>query len=153
MPLPFSAAGCVHVAGASSTAVATERLEHALEQLRAKRIDRSGNQIEFTGGIFRAVRGDNLLVAIGSGELSLKHSGQGLDVAYRLRFTQMLLTVSGLVLIVLGPPVIGAPNLTALQAGWVLVVAWLWLFGANVVLTLLRFPRWIRRTLAEGSSQ
>ena|SRR2546422_4998094 len=153
MPLPFNTAGRVHVARDSSASVATDALEHALEQLRAKRIARRGCRIEFTGGIFRAVRGDNLLVAVGSGDLSLERSGTGLEVTYRLRLTQMLLTVSGLVLFVLGPPVIGAPNLNTLQASGVLLTAWLWLFGGNVVLTLVRFPRWIQRTLAATSAK
>src|SRR2546426_11849600 len=38
-------------------------------------------------------------------------------------------------------------------ASGVLLTAWLWLFGGNVVLTLVRFPRWIQRTLAATSAK
>jgi hypothetical protein len=124
------------------------KLERALDDLKAKRVKRVGQQIQFTGGIFRAVSGNNLLVAVGSGELSLEPSGTGLAIAYHLRLTQMFLVVSIAVIGFFGPPVVGAPNLTPVEAAALLSVAWLWLYGMNVLLTVVRFPRWIRRTLA-----
>lgn len=128
--------------------VAASRLERALHNLKAKRVTRVGPQIQFTGGIFRVVSGTNLLAAIDSGELFVEPSAKGLAIGYRLQFTQMFLIVSVAVLGFFGPPVMMAPNLTPVEAAALLFVAWLWLYGGNVILTLIRFPRWIRRTLA-----
>jgi hypothetical protein len=87
------------------------------------------------------------LVAVGAGELSVEPSGTGLAIAYHLRFTQMFLVVSIAVSGFFGPPLFGASNLTPVEAAAVLCGAWLWLYGMNVLLTVVRFPRWIRRTL------
>lgn len=75
MSLPFSFAGRVAIAEQSDVNLAALKLERALGDLKAKRVKRVGQQIQFTGGIFRAVSGNNLLVAVGSGELSLEPSG------------------------------------------------------------------------------
>src|SRR5206468_7767344 len=48
---------------------------------------------------------------------------------------------------VIPAPALCAPNLSSAQAVVLLVGVWMWLVGGNVVLTLIRFPRWIRRTL------
>jgi hypothetical protein len=147
MSLPFSFAGRVVVAEQSDVSLAALKLERALDDVGAKQVKRVGHQIRFTGGIFRAVSGNNLLLAIGSGELSLEPSGTGLAIAYHLRFTQMFLVVSIAVIAFFGPPIVGAPNLTPVEAAALLSLAWLWLYGMNVLLAVIRVPRWIRRTL------
>jgi hypothetical protein len=66
---------------------------------------------------------------------------------YQLEFIQIFFVISAMVLGVFGPFVLTAPNLSVAEAWGVLGLAWLWLYGGNVVSTLWRFPRWIRRTL------
>ncbi len=146
MPLPFSFSGRVEVGAQRDVKGAALKLERGLEILKAKRIDRKGLQIHFTAGAARLVLNTNLLTAIGSGELLVQPKSGGLVVVYRLRFTQMLF-ISLMVFGFLGPFVLSSPNLSSAQALVLLAGAWMWLFGGNVALTLIRFPRWIRRTL------
>lgn len=147
MPLPFSISGHVLIAEVLESSVAASRLERALDSLKAKRVSRTGTEIRFTAGIFRAVSGMNLLVPIGSGRLSIEPVGMGLSVEYKLSFTQLFLVVSISVLGFFGPPILSAPNLTPAEAAMLLSIAWLWLYGMNVVLAVNRFPRWIQRSL------
>jgi hypothetical protein len=147
MPLPFSYSGRVEIAGQHDVEGATLRLERGLELLKPKRLDRTGSQIRFKSGAARLVSNTNLLVPIGSGELSVQPNSGGLAVAYRLHFTQILLIATVMVLGFFGPFLLNAPNLTRGEAGVFLFGMWLWLFGGNVVITLIRFPRWIKRTL------
>jgi hypothetical protein len=148
MALPFSLRGRVEVTESPDVSAAASRLERGLHNLKAKRVGRAGPEIHFTGGIFRLVAANNLLGAVGSGDLSVEPLVRGVAVEYRLRFTQMFLVVSVAVLGFFGPPVMNAPNLTPVEAAVLLSVSWVWLYGANVVLAVIRFPRWIHRTLA-----
>ncbi len=146
MPLPFSFSGRVEVDAQRDVKGATLRLERGLAILKARRIDREGSHIRFTAGVARLASSANMLAGIGSGELSVQPKGGGLVVVYRLRFTQMLALVTVMVFGFFGPFLLAGPNLR--EAVAILVGSWMWLFGGNVVLTLIKFPRWIRRTLA-----
>ena len=147
MPLPFSFSGRVDVGPQHDAKGAALKLERGLEILKAKRIDHTGLRIHFTTGFARLVLSTNLLAPISSGELLIQPKSGGLVVVYNVRFTHMLVGASVMVFFFFGPFVLSAPNMSSAQAVALLVGAWMWLFGGNVVLALIRFPRWIRRTL------
>jgi hypothetical protein len=147
MSLPFSFSGRVEVDARHDVNGAALRLERGLEILKAKRIDRTESQIRFKAGYARLVSNTNLLAPISSGELAVQPKGGGLVVVYRLRFTQMLVFVTVMVFGFFGPSLLNAANRSKGQAVVYLFGMWMWLFGGSVVTTLIRFPRWIRRTL------
>ena len=107
------------------------------------------SEIVFEGGIFRSVSNMNLLVPVGSGELSMHPSKDYLTVRYRLRFSQMLIVVSVVALAVFVTMLMNAQNPSQRQdAVVVLFFVWLGLFGGNVAISIARFPPWIVRTVS-----
>lgn len=149
MPLPFSVTRSLTISGVSDPTSATDRLERGLEKLKARRITRRGPIVDFRGGMFRPVSNHNLLVAINTGRLQVEPYHSGVRVSFRLEFLQIFWMVSAMVLGFLGPFVLSSSNLSWGEAALVLLGFWLWLFGGNVLITLFRFPRWIRRTAVD----
>jgi len=119
------------------------KLERALEILKVKRIDSRGSRIHFTTSVLR----NNLLGPIGSGDLSVQPEGGGLVVIYQLRFTRLLMTVTVMLFGFVGFIAFNA-HLSSADTVFIFCVFWMWFFGGNVLLALIRFPRWLRRTLA-----
>ena len=147
MPLPFSFLGEVRIPAPPEVELVASRLEQALHILKAREVNRAGLQIEFKAGASLAVSSTNLLAPVGSGELSLQPSTDLLTVRYRLRFTQLFM-LSVLVPVICSPVLLIAPNLQERQqAVLLLFVTCLLLFGANVVISIIRFPRWIVHTV------
>lgn len=136
------------VSGVSDPLDSAYRLELGLEALRAKRIERHGPLLYFTTGMFRAVSSTNLLVAVNAGRLRVEPHHAGLRVSYSLEFVQMFWISSIMVLGFFGPFVLSSSNLTWGQGALILFGFWLWLFGGNVLITVSRFPSWVRRTAA-----
>jgi hypothetical protein len=75
----------------------------------------------------------------------------GCRVETRLEFVGVFVIVT-LLMGLLAPLALSAPNLSDPQGILLLVLAWSWLYGTNVITTMWRFPRWIRRTLQMASS-
>lgn len=148
MPLPFSFSGRVELtssAGPDLAEIALGKLEKALWDLKATRVNRSGWQLHFTVRFFRWVERSNLLGPVERGELWLEPSHSNLVVFYRLQFTRLLMLISAGLCIPLGFLLYQGASIRIVP--WFLAIGWLWLFGVNVAITLIRFPRWIRRTL------
>jgi hypothetical protein len=146
--LPLSFLGKVTIPAAPEVELVANRLEQALRVLKARQVSRVGSRIEFKAGVSLAISSTNLLAPIGSGELSLHPSGEFLTVRYQLRFTQMLVLVSGMVLAISVPFLMNMRTWSDRQEGVLfLFFAWLWLFGGNVAISIVRFPRWIVRSV------
>ena len=145
MPLPFSLSGRVTLAASSDPAIAIARIVEALKAARANEIRQMGQSITFRAGLFRLVTSMNPLVAIDWGELTVRPTGSRVAIDYKISFRQIFMVASLGVLGFLGPFVLLAPNLNAWQATLLLAFAWLWLFGGNVLITSVWFPRWLRR--------
>jgi hypothetical protein len=143
--LPFSFSGRVEFGDPHDVEGAILRLERGLELLKAKRIDRQSSRIRFKGTFPSFVSSTNLLFSIGSGELEIQQKSGGLVVLYRLRFTYMLI-VTAILFGYFGP--IMLTNMNPAEALVALGGMWMMIFGLNVVPLLIRFPRWIKRTLA-----
>jgi hypothetical protein len=119
----------------------------ALKKEKANSVHQVGNRIEFHGGIFRPVMSWNQLVAISSGEIEVHHQRNITTLVYHIRFTQLLLLVSVMVVAFFGPFIWPAPNLDAGEALALLGFIWLWLVGGNIAITCFRFPRFLRKAL------
>ena len=123
-------------------------IDVALHRAKATSLVSDPEQIAFRGGFFRWVGSGNQLVAIGSGKLMFSERDNSIDIIYRLSFMHLFIVVTGIIAIVFVLPNALWGDLRSL-AGFPLG-AWLWLFGGNYVLTIFRFPRFIR-TAAENS--
>ena len=117
----------------------------SLEREKPTCLSRTGNRIDFKGGVLRLASGWNQLVAISRGEIRVERQTSGILVHYKISFTQLLIVATILVAGFFGLPVIGAPNLSVAIAVALLAIAWLWLVGGNIAITAYRFPRFLRR--------
>ena len=147
MTLPFKVTRSISFEGISDPLFVVDRLERGLESLRAKQIKRHETDLEFAGGIFRPVLGQNLLSAVDFGRLEIEPYQAGIRVTYHLRFVQVFFLVSLMVLGLLGPAVMAASHISFGNGLLILAASWVWLLGGNVVITLHRFPRWLRATI------
>ena len=145
MPLPFSLSGRVMLTDPSDPAIAIARIVDALKAARATDIHQTGHSVTFRAGVFRLVTSLNPLVPIGSGEVAVQASSSGVAIDYRISFRQIFVVVSVAVVGFFGPLVLTAPNVNAWEATLLLGFAWLWLFGGNVLIACIRFPKWLRR--------
>ena len=146
MALPFSYSGRIEVDGPHDPKAALLKIEHGLDRLRLRRAIRVGQQIQFSAGVWQNMAGRNVLGAAGSGEVSVQPSKTGLTVTYRIRFIQLFF----MTLFVVGFTsmfVFNTPNLTREGSATLLLGMWLLMYGGNVVVTLFRFPRWLRTTV------
>lgn len=149
MPFPISMAGSFYVDVPEASDQDASRLKTAisewLHEKRARSVSSTARGVSFRVGNSIFTPSWNPLVAISSGEIEIVPQETGIKVAYRLRFTQMLVLVTAMVILFLGPPILTASNLTPMQASLFLLMAWLWLFGGNYVITLYRVPRALKR--------
>jgi len=149
--LPLTLSGVLMVERPSA---ADDALENALTSIMARlerekplRLSRTGNQVDFKGGLLRLVSSWNQLVAISHGEIRVERQVRGMSVRYEIWFTQLLIVVTIAVGGFFGPPIMAAPNLSIAGKLAVLSAAWLWLAGGNIAITALRFPRFLRQAV------
>jgi len=150
MSFPGSFSGALTLRDAT-VAQALARVESALDRERAFALQRSGSAIHFRGGVFRLVSGWNVLAAVSSGVVEMAPAGSGVQVRYRVAFTQLLVVVTGMVAFFLGPFVMMSPGPSMAGRLGILAFMWIWLFGANYALTRWRFPRFLRRAVEPAS--
>jgi hypothetical protein len=149
--LPFSISRSIEIKEffMESDTDALYMLIESLKRQKARNIQHSGHNITFRGGIFRFVSSWNQLGAISSGSLTLKKTESSLIVNYKIKFTEMLIIVTAMVIGFLGPPVWNASNTGIVESIIILSFAWFWLFGGNVAITYFRFPRFLKNSLVE----
>ena len=144
MPFPISINGSVRLRVTSPDTLiprVTEEIDALLSGELAKAVDVDGSSVSFRAGMFRMVPGWNILAPIGSGRLIAEASESAIVVRYHLSLVQSLLFVTAATLL------FAAPAVAAGQFVIYPIVMWLWLFGMNYVLTLFRFPNWLRTGL------
>jgi len=145
MPFPISISGAVSAPGLTVDE-AMLRLERGLAEAKAVALRRERSEIRFKGGAFRPVSNWNVLVPISTGRIEVAPRDGGVTVSYRLTFTWMLVAVTLVVMVFLGPTAMAskAPPSEGLAF---LPIVWLWLFGGSFVVTWWRFPRFLTRSL------
>jgi hypothetical protein len=115
-----------------------------LQKVDAREVKIYGDRVEFKGGIFRLVNSWNILVPFGSGIVTIRPDIR--QIAYQ---------VSCLQLVFVATVALGIMSLFILSsAGWqpllVILIAWLWLVGGNLIVGIPRFERFIRRALVDA---
>jgi hypothetical protein len=144
--LPFSVTQHVDIPATPDLAPIADRLVRGLDALGARHVVRTHQGVQFTAGLFRPVKRDNLLLVVGSGELTVGPFESGVRITYCLRFAQFLAITGIGMLVVAAFSVSGDRSGSLLRVGVVAGLGWLLLFGYYVVRALIEVPRWIRRT-------
>jgi hypothetical protein len=141
-PLSKSGSFMVEVPGPAEPHVAA--LETALvdwlAEKRARSITHAGQAIAFKAGAFRLVNGLNILCPTGSGEIRFSAQSAGIEITYRLRFTEMFIVVTALLLITLGPFALSGQYWSAMESLTTFIIAWSLLFGASYLMAIFRIP-------------
>ena len=123
-------------------------LAAGLERVRASTIARDGSCLLFYVRFFRLVMNTNLLVAVDSGAINAERDGDAIKVSYRLRTVRLCIMTTVMALAAVAATLFARVDLKmAIGVG---VLAWLWLFGANYVITLFRFRGFVTRSVREG---
>jgi hypothetical protein len=107
-----------------------------LRRVKGRNVRVEGDRVLFGGGMFRLVSNWNILTQIDHGYIEVKSTGKEIIVTYYISFKFLVIAGTVLVLIFVGeasPPVTLA------------VIAWLWLIGMNLLIVMMRFPRFVER--------
>lgn len=141
MPFPFTANIAIPMGPchADDLERVMYQVESALRAEKPTRLERTGQSITFGGGPFRFVPGHNRLVATGSGKIDFIVTEGRLTIDCGLSYVQLFVAVTLLVALVFGL----AGSAVGGGKGFCLV-AWLWLFGGNCLISRYRFPRFIK---------
>jgi hypothetical protein len=119
-----------------------------LQRVRASTIDHADSQVSFTSKLFRFVRRTNLLIPIDSGTIEVELADGSIVLSYRLGMIRncVLATIAALVLVA----VTYGARIDLSAAGTIGFMLWLWLFGGNYLITLVRFRWFVKRCLREA---
>ena len=146
MPFPISVSGVVTVRVVTVEA-ALDQLERALALQKASALQRQGNEVHFRGGAFRWVSNWNVLVPISKGVLHVQPRDDGVSIFYRVTFSEMLIAVTVMMAVFVGPVVAFSSRVPVPGRIGVILIGWSWLFGGNFALAWWRLPRFLRRSL------
>jgi hypothetical protein len=121
--------------------------EKRVKEFRPKTIKKTTDKIFYTGGVMRFVLNVNLLYCISEGEIRVESSQQTLFVHYVIKFYE-LVALSVI-------PAVGAlvvmDSILEKVIGVLLVV--FVSYGANALITILRYRRFVRKTLEDWLSE
>ena len=107
-----------------------------LRRVKGRGVRVEGDRVFFSGGMFRLASNWNILAQIDRGYIEVSVAGKDIVVSYHISFKFIVIAGTVLVLIFVGeasPPIAVA------------VIAWFWLVGMNLLIALVRFPRFIER--------
>jgi hypothetical protein len=123
-------------------------LAAGLERVRASTVKREGPWVLFYVHFFRLVMNTNLLAPIDSGAINAEVDGDAIKIAYCLNTLRICVLTTAMAL---GAVLVSlSGNLDLMRAAGIGLVAWLWLFGANYVIALVRFRWFVTRSVREG---
>jgi hypothetical protein len=91
--------------------------------------------------------GWNILVPIGQGSVTVSETFLGLKISYLLSFRELFVTVTVMMFLFFVPSVVFNARSTISVTVFVVVGGWAWLFGGNILSSILRFPRFLRIAL------
>ena len=123
------------------------KMAQELELVKAHNIVRLDNQLSFTGRILSFGSNWNVLTQIDKGYIEVSPSADGIVILYKISFRVLLILVSLLLVIGLGSIFASKGGAVFSLTGKIAIsiVAWLWLFGMNWLIAVIRFPAFIER--------
>ena len=128
-------------------------LAECLRHVHARQVVVDGNRVTFRGGMFRLVSNWNVLVAFGSGEIRVDPENR--QIKYRLNVTQLIVVVtimmSIMALVMFSSSIPAAERqLPKIIFSVIILIGWIWLVGGNLVIGIVRFTSFLRRSLSEA---
>lgn len=105
-------------------------------RVKGRNVRVEGDKVYFSGGMFRLVSNWNILTQIDHGHIEVSDVGEDIIVSYYISFRFLVVAGTVLVLIFSGLASLPLP---------VVVIAWLWLIGMNLLIAIVRFPRFVAR--------
>lgn len=152
MPLPLSWRGKLVIPTSMTTPITADEImggiSRALERARASNVTTTGGQITYRVAWFRpGTTNWNILSTFDRGVVSVRTGPAGLQVDYEVSFRRLFF---GTVIMVPGffaTMMIGIWRESLADALPVLAFMWLWLYGANVLIALARYPEFLRRAV------
>ena len=99
------------------------------------------NHITFTGGVFRFAGSWNLLVSINYGAIDIVQVNNKLLVSYKLWFVELFIFAS--LITAMFAYLILSSDFSVQNLGLV-AGTWLWFFGGNFIITVIRFHSLVR---------
>jgi len=126
-----------------------DRIVDMLDAASATEAWTENNQVRFKVSIFRLIWNWNILVPFNAGRFVVVPEDLSLVVRYSLSVLRMFLFVT----LILAALLVfffwqSTDRMEALRTDLPgLGLAWLWLFGVNYLITMIRMPLWLRRGL------
>lgn len=108
--------------------------------MRASHVKREGSFVLFTVRLLRFVMNTNLLVPIEAGAIRIEHEAGSVKLSYQLRTIRLPVMTVGAAL----------AALVVSRSIGIAMLAWIWLFGANYLITLARFRWFVERCVRDG---
>ena len=147
-PFTFGRTIEVPITGNSVESVSEMILDRLAGRIKAQKpssISSNPHQITFSGGFFRFVGNWNLLVAIDYGVIDVVPDHNRLLISYNIRFIGLFI-LSSLMTIMFAFAIFSSgftlQNLVAVAG------IWLWFFGGNFIIAVVRFHNFVRSALA-----
>jgi hypothetical protein len=134
---------------------ALDQIQSALVELHADNVERIGNRITFSAGIFSLKRwaGPHPLALVTSGEIEVEPSGDTLLVDYRLRFWQQFIMWAVMVLLMATRIRFRASDQPLTTTLILLVIAWLVFSVGGAASAVFRFSRFLRQFPREDRAE
>jgi hypothetical protein len=127
-----------------STDIAIENICKMLRKVKATNIISNGHEVSFKVGIFRFVINTNILTPISYGRITVKNSNESLEIHYQLKFIELFVIVTIMVPLFFGSVLVSQKDISFLLIASILCGAWFWLFGMNYLITIWRFPSFVK---------
>lgn len=107
----------------------------------------NGNVIFFKGGL-RFVDSFNILMPVSSGSITAEEFDNEFHINFTLSFTQLFVFTTVITPIFFGITLAIETAWNFIEITSFILIAWFWLFGANYLVTILRFPRLIKKSIS-----
>jgi hypothetical protein len=128
--------------------IAAARLAAALAREGAKLVQSdSDTTVTFRNPFLFGANRNSPIAAVSSGVLVVSESSDTIHLEFEVRFTNVLLFSLAVAALILG--VSNAHSPFNAEGSFFALLAFLWLFGVNVLFVFFRLPRFFRKSLAQ----
>jgi|SRR5580698_4430020 hypothetical protein len=152
---PINISGSIRLRGLGNPAPfiksVRERLVDMLDAAGAAEVSSEDDAVRFKTAFFPGGPGGNwnILAPFNAGTLQIEAEDMSLRVHYRMSTVRMLLAITGILTLLTSAWIIA--NLSSagtwLEAVKIASLAWLWMFGLNYIIAMIRTPLWLKREL------
>lgn len=125
------------------------KMSEELRAVEATGIQIQGNKLSYRVAFFRLVSNWNLLIPIDRGSVEVTSSANKIIISYFISFKRLVIIVT-LLVSVFGVFFVQDAGLPVTKKILLLSAAWLWLAGANCLITLIRYSAFIKRIVSKA---